>query len=114
MTRPSPTARERIDTVEDALDWMRERRGLYTGEIGDVATLILGRWEIWERAYMDAIGRLHDQRGAAARMQAFLGRVERELARSDEEWAQVEAMAKRLNDEADAVLNPDSSESKEN
>lgn len=107
MTRPSPTARERIDAVEDALDWMRERRGLYTGEIGDVCTIILGRWEVWERAYMDAIGRLHDQRAAAARMRAFLGHVERELARSDEEWTQVEAMAKRLNAEADAVLSKD-------
>ena len=104
MTRPSPARRIRVDTVEDALDWMRERRGLYTNEIGDVCTLILGQWERWERAYMDAIGRLHDQRAAADRMRAFLGRVERELARSDDEWAQVEAQAAAMYFEAEAVL----------
>jgi hypothetical protein len=107
VTRPSPIPRTRIDTVEDALDWMRERRGLYTGEIGDVATLILGRWERWERAYADAVGRLHDQRAAAARLRAFLGRVEGELARSDAEWAEVEATAARMGAEADAVLRRD-------
>jgi hypothetical protein len=107
VTRPSPIPRTRIDTVDDALDWLRERRGLYTGEIGDVATLILGRWEMREHAHDDAMARLWEQRFAAARLRDFLNWSARELDALDEAWGQLEARAAAMYFEAEEVLNED-------